>query len=434
MHIYFSGIGGTGIGPLALIAHEAGFEVSGSDKQRSNYTDYLKTNGINLLIGQEDDSNIAFVHKSSKIDWFVYSSALPLENPKHPEILFANQHKIKQSKRDEFLNYLLNKTNLKLIAAAGTHGKTTSTAMLVWLFKELQIPISYSVGAKTSFCEMGHYNSASEYFVYECDEFDKNFLSFNPHLSMISSLSWDHHEIYKTESEYNQAFRQFVSQSSTTVIFQHDEKKLSPTHISKTVVLEDDDPLTNKISLPGAHNRKNARLCVEIVSLATKNVTKEKLVSIINKFPGTSRRFEKLAPNIYSDYAHTPEEIEATIQLASELGKDIVVVYEPLTDRRQHFMKEQYENTFLGAKKIYWLPSYLAREDPRLKILQPTELINYLKNKNQAVVAEKNSQLLEIILSEAISGATVVLLAGGGGNSLDEWARKNLATNQLIES
>ena len=196
MHIYFSGIGGAGIGPLAQIAHQAGYQVSGSDKQDSQYIAYLRKHGISdIHIGQTREA-IEAVHAKQPIDWVVYSSALTLENPDAPEIRFSSEQNIKTSKRDELLNQILNDKKLKLIAIAGTHGKTTTTSMVIWLFKELGIPLSYSVGAKISFGDMGQYDKDSEYFAYEADEFDRNFLAFEPYMSLITGVSWDHHEIF----------------------------------------------------------------------------------------------------------------------------------------------------------------------------------------------------------------------------------------------
>jgi UDP-N-acetylmuramate--alanine ligase len=157
MHIYFSGIGGAGIGPLAQIAKQAGYTVSGSDKQDSQYISYLKKHGItDIHIGQSDKA-IATVHDKNPIDWFVYSSSVTIENPNAPELVFCREQSIKTSKRDELLNQILSDKNLKLIAIAGTHGKTTTTAMTTWLLKQLGEPVSYLLPAKTSFADMGEY-------------------------------------------------------------------------------------------------------------------------------------------------------------------------------------------------------------------------------------------------------------------------------------
>lgn len=151
MHIYFSGIGGAGISSLALMAKQAGYEVSGSDKQDNHNLHYLREKGvINTHIGQSWDQ-IDKVHAAKPIDWFVYSSALPMEQPDADELRFCKEKNIKATKRDEFLNQLLEKKGLKMIAVAGTHGKTTTTAMAVWLFKELGVPVSYSVAGNISF-------------------------------------------------------------------------------------------------------------------------------------------------------------------------------------------------------------------------------------------------------------------------------------------
>src|SRR5688572_7949055 len=121
MHIFFSGIGGTAIGPLALIAHQAGYTVSGSDKQDSQYVDYLRSKGIdNIHIGQTEE-NISRLHEKQTIDWIVYSSAVAIENPDHPELIFAREQNIHSSKRDEFLNKILKDSDKNLVAVAGTH-------------------------------------------------------------------------------------------------------------------------------------------------------------------------------------------------------------------------------------------------------------------------------------------------------------------------
>lgn len=421
MHIYFSGIGGTGIGPLALIAHQAGYEVSGSDKQQSQYTDYLQKHGIRFYIGQTTEA-ITKEHAEHPIDWIVYSSALPLEQPNHPELIFAKEHNIKTSKRDACLNAILAEKKLDLIAVAGTHGKTTATAMIVWLYKVLELPLSYSVGAKINFGDMGTYSPDGKYFAYECDEFDRNFLHFQPSISIITSVDWDHHEIYPTRDTYKQAFRQFISQSAHVFIFEKDALYLD-VDTENISVISDNDPHISRIKLAGEHNRRNARMAIAAVQHAT-GESLETLIELIGQFPGSSRRFEQIAPRLYSDYAHTPEEVAATIQLAKEISNDVVVVYEPLTDRRQHFAKESYATIFESVSKLYWLPSYLAREDKNQSILSPDELIGYLSPATNAVTAKKNELLRESIDAHLANGSLVLCLAGGGGSSLDEWIRQ----------
>jgi UDP-N-acetylmuramate--alanine ligase len=427
MHIFFSGIGGTAIGPLALIAKQAGYTVSGSDKQNSQYIEYLKKQGIeNIHIGQNRE-NIAKVHEKTPIDWFVYTSALPLENPNAPELKFCEELDIKTSKRDELLNQILQEKELKLIAIAGTHGKTTTTAMVIWLFKQLDLPISYSVGAKISFGDMGRYEKGSQYFVYECDEFDRNFLAFEPFVSMITGVSWDHHEIFPTREEYKQAFQDFISQSEWVELWQEDNDYLSLEPNDHHAVMNSADPNIEELKLAGRYNRLDAWLAVKAVRQLT-GAPLEDIILHINKFPGLQRRMEQIAPNLYSDYAHTPEKIRGglsvALEMAAEKNQDVVVIYEPLTNRRQHYMMNDYKDCFAGAAQVYWLPSYLAREDPAQRIIPPEELITHLSDPSLAVPAKMDDDLKRTILAHLKKGDMVVGMAGGGGNSLDEWLRQ----------
>lgn len=423
MHVYFSGIGGTAIGPLALIALQTGYKVSGSDKQNSEYIEYLKKKGISdIHIGQSNE-NIRSSHSKNPIDWMVFSSAVTIENPNHPELLFARENNIKITKRDELLNKILEDSNKKLFAVAGTHGKTTTTAMAIWLFKELGVDVSYSVGAKIPFGDMGHFSENSEYFVYECDEFDRNFLAFNPYISVISGIDYDHHEIFPTKESYNQAFEQFLYQSDHKVMWVSDLSKIGLETNDKFMVLDDNDPYLNSLAILGEVNRKDAFLVIAAIHKLTKEPL-DKLIGLMESFPGLSRRFEKISDNLYSDYAHTIPKIEGCLQLASEVSKDIVVVYEPLTDRRQHHIKSEYKDLFKGVEKLYWVPSYLAREDPKQEILSPEDLIKEISNPEIAEPAELDQSLKENIQKHTESGDLVVCLSGGGGGSLDEWLRQ----------
>lgn len=430
MHIFFSGIGGTAIGPLALIARQAGHSVSGSDKQDSEYVHYLKKRGLDTIYIGQSGSQIEAAHRQRPIDWYVYSSAVAIENANSPELQFCRRQGIKTTKRDGLINFILTAKKLRLIAVAGTHGKTTTTAMIIWLFKQLGIPISYSVGAKISFGDMGHYDKHSEYFVYECDEFDRNFLAFWPQLSVITGVTWDHHEIYPTPGDYQQAFRDFISQSARAIIWKEDAERLSLSKSGNVAVLDGlaDEGMLSKIA--GHYNRLDAWLAIQAVRRAS-GQSVESLVKIINSFPGLQRRMEEIAPGLYSDYAHTPEKIRAAMSVALELAarqkQNVAVVYEPLTNRRQHYMIKDYQDCFMGAKKVYWLPSYLAREDPRQRIIPPEELISRLSDPSIAEARERDKHLKQTIQQHLDQGDMVVGVAGGGGGSLDEWLRRYFA-------
>ena len=429
MHIYFSGIGGAGISSAALLAHQAGFTVSGSDKQDGSYIHYLQKAGVrDIAIGQSYQ-HIAATHAAKPIDWFVYTSALTMEQQDAPELRFCREHGIKTSKRDEFLNMLIQKKNQKLIAVAGTHGKSTTTAMIIWLFKELNVPVSYAVGAKMNVGELSLFDPKSEYFVYECDEFDRNFLAFRPYISVITGLAWDHHEIFPTQEAYSHAFRDFISQSRRTILWRSD---FSALHLQKNQTLEvlaHNEAHIAQLNLAGRFNREDGWLAIQTVARITSR-DPATFTASMNRFPGLAQRMERLAPNVYTNYAHTPEKIKGGMSAAQEIaapGQKIIVIYEPLTNRRQYFIQNDYKDCFAGAAKLYWVPTYLAREDPAQPVLTPKQLITHLARPKIAEPAELDSQLAAAIRTHVKNGDLVVAMGASGAGSLDEWLRALVA-------
>jgi UDP-N-acetylmuramate--alanine ligase len=417
MNIYFSGIGGVGIGPLAEIASDAGYAVQGSDMSESRITSLLSDRGIPIAFTQ-DGAFLRACHEQQPIDWFVHTAALPAD---HPELRTAKELGIRTAKRDELLAQIIKERDLKLIAVSGTHGKTTTTGMLVWVMKQLGVPVSYSVGTTIGFGPSGTFDPASEYFVYECDEFDRNFLHFHPYLSLLTSIDYDHPDVYPTKAEYTAAFHQFIKQSRATIMWHADNSEVGATAEDGWIL---SDTETLNLHLPGAHNRRNATLvakAVEYLGLGDVNQTH----TILEQFPGTDRRFERLADNLYSDYGHHPAEIAATLQLARELSDHVVLVYQPHQNVRQHEIRSQYADCFTQAERIYWLPTYLSRENPELPILTPEELSTAVTNKEAVQVAELNDELWEHIQRAREQGKLVLAMGAG---SIDRWLRSELSS------
>jgi UDP-N-acetylmuramate--alanine ligase len=423
MHVFFSGIGGAGHSGLALLAHQAGYDVSGSDLKASSYTEYLEQHGVeDIHIGQTGEQ-ISRAHSRKPIDWLVYSSALPQG---HPELEFCHQNNIRVSKRDEFLNELIKDQDLKLIAIAGTHGKTTTSAMAIWLFKQAEMPISYLMGGKISFGELAVLDKQSRYFIYECDEFDRNFLNFYPEVTMISGIDWDHPDIYPTRESYYEAFHEFIDQSQLTYLWRGDAEKLVLEAETGVKILDDEDSQIDTSSrLAGHVNRLDAWLVAQALQPIIGKPT-EWLHDKLNQFPGVSRRFERLADNLYTDYAHTPPKIRGALQLAHEVAGDkVVVVYEGLHNTRQHFIKAELANLFDSVKRLYLVPSYLAREDENLELLTPEKLLDLLSNsvRPKAKPSRLDPELRDAIESHLEQGDLVLCFSAGGSGSLDEWLR-----------
>ncbi|QCT41056.1 hypothetical protein FBF24_04180 [Candidatus Saccharibacteria bacterium oral taxon 488] len=420
MRIYFSGIGGVAIGPLAEMAIGAGHEVCGSDRAAGLMTEALKQAGITVSFDQSGEF-LRSKHQREPFDWFVYTAALPAD---HPELVLARQLGIRTSKRDELLAQIIADKQLKLIAVTGTHGKTTTTGMLVWALQQLGVPVSYLVGSTLSFGPSGRFDPASQFLVYECDEFDRNFLHFSPWLSLITAVDYDHPDTFPTPDDYRAAFRQFGEQSTRVVAWREDADVFTP---ANATVLEQTDP---QITLAGEHNRRNGTLAARAAMLvreaAAFEIEAEAIITALNTFPGTGRRFEKLADNLYTDYGHHPSEIAATLQLAHELNDHVILVYQPHQNIRQHEVRERYtDEIFAHASEIYWLPTYLTREDPNLPVLTPEELTRQL-TMDKVHIAQLDEALWHTIEQQRTRGALVI---GMGAGTIDGWLREQLGRN-----
>ena len=420
MRVFFSGIGGVGIGPLAQIAQKAGYSIAGSDMTRSLTTDRLQNEGINVHVGDQTSDFLREEHTREPFQYFVYTAALPRD---HPELQAAHELGIMCLKRDGLLARILKDKRLKMIAAAGTHGKTSTAGLLVWILKQLGIPVSYSIGTTINFGPSGDYDPESEYFVYECDEYDRNFLHFMPELSLITSVDYDHPDTYPTVESYKDAFNAFIDQSSHTLMWRATETLLEPTS-SDITVFDETIPLEH-LHLAGSHLRHNAFLAERAVLRLFPNTPYHNLIAAINSFPGTDRRMEQLVDNLYSDYGHHPTEIAATLAGAKELSDHVVLVYQPHQNVRQHLIQHEYTNEiFHNADEIYWLPTYLSRENPALDVLTPEQLSAHLHDQHAVHAAEMNDELWDAIQSHLAEGHLVLAMGAG---SIDEWLRDRLA-------
>ena len=362
------------MGPLALMAKEAGFEVCGSDLERGAIYGELVSAGIEVVVGRQDGGYLA-EKLAEGVDWFVYTSALPDD---HPELVMAREAGIKCTKRDDLTEFLIRELGLKLVAVAGTHGKTTTTAMIVWASLQLGLPVAYIVGTTLGFAPSGAYKKGDKYFVYEADEYDRNFLKFHPWLAVIPFVSYDHPDIYPTREDYEEAFLQFRAQCD------------------KVIENAEND---YEIRLAGEVRRIDAGLAVKAILQMAPEIEIEKVVEVLNRFPGVGRRFEKLTDGVYTDYAHHPEEITATVEVAKEEAemtgkKGVVVMYQPHQNTRQH--------------------------EVDLAVLTPEELIKGLSNSEVAEAVELGDELAEKLRKDVKDDYLVILMTAGPA---DGWLR-----------
>lgn len=155
-------------------------------------------------------------------------------------------------------------------------------------------------------------------------------------------------------------------------------------------------------------------------------IDEERIVEILNEYPGVGRRFERICDGVYTDYAHHPEEIAATVEIAREEAeltgrKGVVVVYQPHQNTRQHEVRDGYKDAFSGVERVYWLPTYLTRENPELEVLTPEDLIEGLANAEIAESAELDDELAEKLQKAVDEEYLVILMTAGPA---DGWFRE----------
>ena len=416
------------MGPLALMAKAAGHSVCGSDLTKGAIYDELIEAGIEVYIGEQDGSYLR-AKMEQGVDWFVYTSALTED---HPELVLAREAGVKCTKRDDFTAFLVKELRLKMVAVAGTHGKTTTTSMIIWAALKLELPVAYIVGTTLGFAPSGSYKPGDKYFIYEADEYDRNFLKYHPWLAVIPAVSYDHPDIYPSREDYERAFQQFREQSELVIECVDGKivRKEREGEVEAGIMYK-----PGNFELAGEARRMDAALAANAVYMMDMNDIWEKgmilrydcgtLLRVMNEFPGVGRRFESVAAGVYTDYAHHPEEIMATMDVAQDECrmrgyKGVVVVYQPHQNTRQHEVRGGYKDAFVGAEKVYWLPTYLTRENPELAVIMPNEFVEQLSNAEVAEVAKLDDELAEKLKQYVKDGYMVLLMTAGPA---DEWLR-----------
>src|SRR5512138_145065 len=198
-HVHFIGIGGSGLSAIARLLLESGYTVSGSDRALTPFAEEVRKAGASVYVGHHP-------RNLEGADWVVRSSAIPEDNP---EVLGAKRAGIPVYRRMDFLGRLMeDKTG---IAIAGTHGKTTTTAMTAWVLSELDRDPSFIVGGTLNNLGVNARAGKGKTFVIEADEYDNMFLGLKPQIEVVTSIEHDHPDFFPTLDTMFQAFEKFVS-------------------------------------------------------------------------------------------------------------------------------------------------------------------------------------------------------------------------------
>jgi UDP-N-acetylmuramate--alanine ligase len=362
--VHFIGIGGIGVSAVARMMLHEGKAVSGSDRDKSEITEMLEALGVKVFYEQKAE-NIGV-----DTDLVVYTVAIP---PQNPELIEAKKKGAKVMTYPEFIG-LLSKGKYT-IAVSGTHGKTTTTAMIARVLIEAGLDPTVIVGSLIKDDKGNRTNfipGKSKYLVIEACEYKRSFLQYYPQILVITNVDNDHLDYYKDVAEIQSAFNELAKRipQDGFVVTDKNNPAIVPTldGVEANVVnysLYNNLPMSLKV--PGVHNKKNAAAAFAVgVSLG---IDAKVIQSALESFVGTWRRFEykgetSNGARVYDDYGHHPTEIKATLQGARELysRERLIVVFQPHLYSRTKLLLEDFVNAFDMADEIVLAPIYAARE------------------------------------------------------------------------
>jgi UDP-N-acetylmuramate--alanine ligase len=434
---YFIGIGGIGMSAIARYLNNNGHKVYGYDRTQTQLSIQLEQEGMN--ISYEDDPTCL----PSNIDLVIYTPAIPKDNKILQEVINRG---LRLEKRAIALSEIIK--DKKVIAISGTHGKTTTSGLLAHLLHNSKIGCSAFLGGiANNYSTNMLCNEKSEYVVVEADEYDRSFLQLRPYIAAITSISPDHLDIYQNRDNLEQAFTQFANQTNKNGrIFLKKEVSIETntditTNTYSLTNIESDYYAWNlrvsngsyyfdyhtpekiyydmQMTYPGIHNIENAILALSIA--LTLGVSEYELRSALKSFKGMKRRFDlkfKTAETIYyDDYAHHPEEIEATITSLRHLypNKRICGIFQPHLYSRTKDFADEFAKALEELDDIILLPIYPAREEPIPGITSKTILHKINKMDKYHVTKEQLFPLLS-----ALQPQLLVTLGAGDIDQLIE--------------
>jgi len=455
-HIHFIGIGGTGLSAIAKVLLEEGYKVSGSDLAVSSLSDAVEEAGGKVYLGHQARNILG-------ADIVVRSSAVPEENAEVQAALKAN---IPVLKRADFLGRILE--GKKVIAIAGSHGKTTTTSMIAWILSTLEKDPSFIVGAVVANLKTNARAGKGPDFVIEADEYDYMFLGLNPYLAVVTNVEHDHPDLFPTEEIFRDAFHGFVSRLDPDgILFLCGEdpgalqlrEKLKPTQqlvvygfqapdrdyiarnlennenrgINFEVAAGDGDQKERVIislQIPGKHNVLNALAAFAVAEKM--GLSGVEIARALSEYEGSERRFdirgEYQGILLVDDYAHHPSEIEATLSAARDSYPErrIWAVWQPHTYSRTQTLFSGFTEAFSKADQVIVLNVYAAREEEPAGFAI-TDLVNEINHSNVNFIPE-NKKAYEFLLKELRSGDLLLIFTAGDAIDINVQLERSLTT------
>lgn len=386
---HFIGIGGAGMSGIALVLHQRGHVVTGSDLKESHYVRELEAAGIDVRVG-----HAAAIIDENKPDVVVISTAIPETNP---ELVRARELGIPVWPRAKMLSAL--SQSAITVAVAGTHGKTTTSSMVATMLDKMGLDPSFLIGGVVEGYGTNGRDGRGGYFVAEADESDGSFLFLNPSVVVVTNIEEDHLDHYGTLQKIEETFCEFmglVGDDGTIVIMGDDRHFVDLAHSTgKRVVTygfeSDNDYVCSEVvskglemsfavsmadaeqvdvtihSNPGRHNVLNATAAIAVADVLGLDVAAA--AEALSQFAGARRRFTHVGEvegiTIVDDYGHHPTEINATLKAASSLGFErVVCVFQPHRYSRTQLLREQFGTAFDHADALYVMDVFPAGETP----------------------------------------------------------------------
>jgi UDP-N-acetylmuramate--alanine ligase len=375
--LHFIGVGGAGMSGYARAAHALGATVSGSDRHASPYTRRLAADGV--LLPQIGEHGAANVPDGGDVE-VVYSSAVPPENP---ERAAARARGLPERPRAELLGEL--SALRRTIAVAGTHGKTTTSAMLVAALEAAGLEPDWLVGGSVGEGQdNASWTGAGEWLVVEADESDRSMLSLHVDIAVLTNVELDHHATFGSLAELREAFAAFLARARAAIVVWNRPELLALARAgagAEIEVVPYDAPaptLTDggsrfdwrghevTLSVPGAHNALNATAALEAARLAEADV--QRAIAGLAAFHGAGRRFQLLGESargarVYDDYAHHPTEVAATLAGSRTLAHErLIAVFQPHLFSRTAMFAREFGAALAQADVVVVLDVYPARE------------------------------------------------------------------------
>jgi UDP-N-acetylmuramate--alanine ligase len=365
--LHFIGIGGAGMSGLALVCARLGASVSGSDRADSSYMERLRAAGLEPVVGHHADN----LPEGAEV---VVSTAIADENP---ELELARERGLEPIHRGALLAELC--AEKRLIAIAGTHGKTTTTAMAVWALRAIGADPAFFVGGEVP--GLGDDGAAAnagwgegEWVVAEADESDASFLELRPEVAVVTNVEMDHHSRWGSLAELHEAFRRFAEPADWAVVpvggslDQLAGAGAAIVHFDE----EEPGPADLRLAVPGQHNRRNARAAlgaIEAAGAVGEPLELDAAAVGLAGFPGVRRRLElkgsRRGVSIYDDYAHHPTEVRAALSALRELQPErLIAVFQPHLYSRTKALAAEFGAALTLADEIVVLDVYPAREEP----------------------------------------------------------------------